>query len=120
MSDLTVFDHVRGDDGEHVGYIGMTDDGQFVPFDRFHRRRGDAMDLDEAEAVLEEAGLSWLAEDWLLDVDGERVAVRVVELRRDVVVVARAMEDMTAHVAKAVDLTRTVELALPTDRLRPA
>ncbi|MGC5629698.1 serine/threonine protein phosphatase [Georgenia sp. Z1344] len=120
MSDLTSFDHVRPDDGEHVGYLGMTTDGLFVPFDRLHRRRGPASELDEAETLLEELGLGYLAESWWLEVDGEQVAVRIVELRRDVVVVARAMEDMTAHVAKALDLTRTIELALPTDRLTPA
>ncbi|MGO1582813.1 MAG: serine/threonine protein phosphatase [Actinomycetaceae bacterium] len=118
---LTVFDHKRPDDGEHVGYLGMTDDGTFVPFDRLHRRLGVPMDLTEAESILEETGLLFLTAPWVLRLeDGQEVAVRITELRRDTVVVARAMEDMTAHVAKALDLSRTIALDLPTDRLLAA
>lgn len=117
---LTVFDHVRGDDGEHVGFIGMTTGGAFVPFDRLHRPRGAQMELDEAEQVLEELGLGYLAGSWWLRTDDGEVAVRVVEIRRDAVVVARATQDMTEHVAQALDLTRTTEIRLPTDRLVPA
>ncbi|MGO1174336.1 MAG: serine/threonine protein phosphatase [Actinomycetaceae bacterium] len=117
---LTVFDHLRQDDGEHVGYIGMTEDGGFVPFDRLHRERGGASGLLEAEEVLDELGLGYLAETWRLRTEDGDVAVRIVEIRRDVVVVAGATEDMTAHVAQALDLTRTIEIDLPTDRLVPA
>ena len=58
-----VFDHLRREDGEHVGYIEMTADGRFTPYDRLWVRRGEAMDLDEAEATLDEVGLRLLAED---------------------------------------------------------
>jgi hypothetical protein len=63
-----VFDHLRSEDGEHVGYIGITADDLFVPYDLLHRRRGEPGELDEAEAVLDEVGLHMLAEDWLLRV----------------------------------------------------
>lgn len=117
---LTVFDHIRADDGEHVGYLGMTEDGRFVPFDRMRRRRGEPMDLDDAERLLDEAGLRFLAESWLVRLDdGQWAAARIVEIRRDAVVVARALEDLSEHVAQAPDLTRTIELALPTERLVP-
>ena len=62
-----VFDHLRREDGEHVGYIEMSADGRFIPYDRLWVRRGEAMDLDEAEAVLDAIGLRLLAEDWLLE-----------------------------------------------------
>lgn len=51
------FDHLRKPDGEHVGYIHMTDDGEFVPFDLLHRRRSEATDLESAETLLDDLGL---------------------------------------------------------------
>ena len=120
-----VFDHLRREDGEHVGYIEMSADGRFIPYDRLWVRRGEAMELDEAEAALDAIGLRLLAEDWLLEEDdlqtGEAswTRVRIREIHRDRVIVARAMEDLSADVAKAVDLVGGVELPLPTTRLRP-
>ena len=43
--------------------------------------------------------------------------VRIQELRRESVTVARVLENLSGPVAKAVDLTATITLALPTDRL---
>ncbi|MFT4468571.1 serine/threonine protein phosphatase [Arthrobacter sulfonylureivorans] len=111
------FDHVRALDGEHVGYIHMTDDGGFVPFDLLHRQRGEVSELDEAEALLDELGLRLLAEDWWLDLDGERVKVLIREVRRATVSVSPAL---TGPIAKSIDLTKTIELLLPTDRLHQA
>ena len=42
-----VFDHLRREDGEHVGYIEMSADGRFIPYDRLWVQRGEAMELDE-------------------------------------------------------------------------
>ena len=123
-----VFDHLRREDGEHVGYIEMSADGRFIPYDRLWVRRGEATDLDEAEAVLDAIGLRLLAEDWLLEEEedpqkGEEswARVRIREIHRDRVIVARAMEDLSAtDVAKSVDLIGAIELPLPTTRLRSA
>ena len=121
-----VFDHLRREDGEHVGYIEMSADGRFIPYDRLWVRRGEAMVLDEAEAVLDAIGLRLLAEDWLLEDDlptGEAswTRVRIREIHRDRVIVARAMEDLSAtNIAKSVDLIGAIELPLPTTRLRSA
>jgi hypothetical protein len=116
----TVFDHLRPEDREHVGYIGMTEDGGFVPFDRLHRRRGEPSDLETAERILDEVGLRFLTDRWRLRLeDGEEVAVGIVEIHRDSVVVTRALENLTAHVAKTLDLTRTIAVPLPTSRLTP-
>ena len=122
-----VFDHLRREDGEHVGYIEMSADGRFIPYDRLWVRHGEAMELDEAEAVLDEIGLRLLAEDWHLDeadsLTGEEGGARVLirEIHRDRVIVARAMEDLSAtNIAKSVDLIGAIELPLPTTRLRSA
>ena len=122
-----VFDHLRREDGEHVGYIEMSADGRFIPYDRLWVRRGEAMELDEAEAVLDAIGLRLLAEDWLLEEDNLQTGeaswtrVRIREIHRDRVIVARAMEDLSAtNIAKSVDLIGAIELPLPTTRLRSA
>ena len=119
-----VFDHLRREDGEHVGYIEMSADGRFIPYDRLWVRRGEAMELDEAEAVLDAIGLRLLAEDWLLEEDNLQTGeaswtrVRIREIHRDRVIVARAMEDLSAtNIAKSVDLIGAIELPLPTTRL---
>ena len=119
-----VFDHLRREDGEHVGYIEMSADGRFIPYDRLWVRRGEAMELDEAEAVLDAIGLRLLAEDWLLEEKdpqtGEKswARVRIREIHRDRVIVARAVEDLSATgIAKSVDLIDAIELPLPTTRL---
>jgi len=118
---------LRREDGEHVGYIEMSADGRFIPYDRLWARRGEAMELDEAEAVLDAIGLRLLAEDWLLEEDDPQTGeaswtrVRIREIHRDRVIVARAMEDLSAtSVAKSVDLIGAIELPLPTTRLRSA
>ena len=122
-----VFDHLRREDGEHAGYIEMSADGRFIPYDRLWVRRGEAMELDEAEAVLDAIGLRLLAEDWRLEEDDPQTGeaswtrVRIREIHRDRVIVARAMEDLSAaNVAKSVDLIGAIELPLPTTRLRSA
>ena len=122
-----VFDHLRREDGEHVGYIEMSADGRFIPYDRLWVRRGEAMELDEAEAVLDAIGLRLLAEDWLLEEDDPQTGeaswtrVRIREIHRDRVIVARAMDDLSAtNIAKSVDLIGAIELPLPTTRLRSA
>ena len=47
--------------------------------------------------------------------------VKIREIHRDRVIVARALEDLSAtSIAKSVDLVGSIELPLPTTRLRPA
>ena len=82
---------------------------------------------EEEPTTPEATGLRLLAEDWLLEEDdlqtGEEnwARVRIREIHRDRVIVARAMEDLSATgVAKSVDLIGAIELPLPTTRLRSA
>ena len=81
----------------------------------------------EPEAVLDEIGLRLLAEDWLLEEDDPQTGeegwarVRIREIHRDRIIVARAMEDLSAtNIAKSMDLIGAIELPLPTTRLRSA
>ena len=108
------FDHRRSLDGEHVGYIHMTADGAFIPYDLLHRQQAEALELDEAENLLDDLGLAMFLEDWWLDLDGGRVPVLIQEVRRDRVSVAFAA---AGAIAKAADMTTSIEVLLPTDRL---
>lgn len=108
------FDHRRSGDGEHVGYIHMTDDGAFIPFDLLHRQRSAALELEEAENLLDDLGLAMFVEDWWLDVDGGQVPVLIREVRRDRVSVAFAA---SGAIAKAADMTTSIDIPLPTDQL---
>ena len=115
----TVLDHLRADDREHVGYIEMTDEGLFTPYDLLRRRCGEPMELTEAEELLDTVGLQALGEQWLLRTEGDAwVPVGIQEFSREAVTVAPRLDDRA--VAKAPDLTATVMLSLPTDRLRSA
>lgn len=79
--------HRRPDDGELVGYLVMEDDG-FVPLTLFGYPLAGAVEIGDAEAVLEEHGLAVLAEPWTLDVGGRGpTTVRITEVRPDRVVV---------------------------------
>lgn len=56
----------RRDDGELVGWI-RPQGADWVAVDMLGRDASGALDWLEAEAVLEERGLSWLAEVWMLE-----------------------------------------------------
>lgn len=111
------FDHLRGgDDGEHIGYLQATEDG-FIAFDRLWRQRSEAVSLDVAEAVLDEIGLRFLAEPWLLRTEAGMLSVGIAEVHREEIVVAPVLADAEVAVAKTLDLTRRITLPLPTDDL---
>jgi len=77
----------RRSDRELVGWLRPLDEG-WVPVDLLGRDAAPApLDLDRAEALLDERGLSFLAERWLLDHDGTTSQVRIAEVSPDRVVV---------------------------------
>lgn len=92
MTDETTFPHVRRSDNECVGYLRMTEDGQFVPIDLLWNEVAEPLELTQAEALLEELGLSYLAEPWWLEIPDhpERVKVRIQEVTPDQVVLSNA------------------------------
>ena len=101
-------------------YTTMRDStGLFIPYDLLRRRCGEPMELTEAEELLDTVGLQALGEQWLLRAEGDAwVPVGIQEFSRESVTVAPQLDDRA--VAKALDLTATVMLSLPTDRLRSA
>ncbi|EPH04368.1 hypothetical protein HMPREF1531_01079 [Propionibacterium sp. oral taxon 192 str. F0372] len=116
-ADADVFDHKRSRDGEHIGYIEMTTDGGFVPYDRLWRRCGDPGSIDVAEARLDETGLRFLANSWTLHTSDGSVKVRIAEVHRDHAVVSPVLDDFGTETAGTVDLTQRWTIALPCEDL---
>ena len=79
------------DDGELIGYLVPDENDLVVPVNLVGHPIGDAMDQIAAEQLLEDAGLSYLAEPWLLRRDdGSDQRVVIVEVDADHVVVTDA------------------------------
>jgi ABC-type arginine transport system ATPase subunit len=107
------------DDGELIGYLAVEEDDLVVPVNLVGHPIGDAMERLEAEELLEAAGLSYLAEPWLLrHDDGTEQRVVIVEVDADRVVVTDAQFALV--VGRPTDMIDRVTLSVPTDRLRPA
>jgi hypothetical protein len=107
-------------DGELVGYL-MADEGDLViPMNLVGHPVGAAMDVFAAEQTLEDVGLSYLAEQWLLrQDDGSDRRVVIIEIDADHVVVGDA--EFALVVGRPADMIgERVTLPVPTDRLRPA
>lgn len=87
-----IFEHRRASDGEHVGYMKLTADDAFVPIDLMWNELSPAVSFDVAENLLDELGLTYLAEDWYMYSERarRRVRVRISEVMPDVIVVANA------------------------------
>lgn len=109
--------HRRRSDGELVGYL-VLDGDDFVPLTLFGYPLSGALELDDAEALLEERGLAVLADRWIME-GGPRASmiVRIVEVRADVV---RVIDDDTGAAAVVGANLETYELPAPTDALRLA
>jgi len=79
--------HRRPDDRELVGWIRPEQD-DWVAVDLLGRDVTGPVDWLDAEAALEEIGLGWLAEVWMLDrEDAEPLRVRLVEVTPERVIV---------------------------------
>ncbi len=73
----------RRADGERVGWMRPEGDG-FVPVDLLGRDRAPALDWLSAEELLDELGIGYLAEPYLLErADGDPIRVRIVEVSID-------------------------------------
>lgn len=111
--------HYRADDGELIGFLEPTGPDAVVPRTLLGTALADATDRFAAEQTLEEVGLSYLADTWVLrhDDDSEQRVV-LVEVDASRAVVANA--DFAQVVGAPRDIGDRVEVALPTDRLRRA
>lgn len=106
----------RPDDGEHVGYL-RPDGDLVVPCTLLGTDLAGPLERDDAETVLQDVGLSYLAETWLLlDDDGTQRRVVLVEVDAARAVVADAGSALV--VGAPADERGRREVALPTDRLR--
>jgi hypothetical protein len=73
----------RRDDGELLGWIRPEGD-EWVAVDVLGRPASGAIEWLDAEAALEEHGIAWLADPWMLEGEGERpLRVRIVEVTPD-------------------------------------
>lgn len=73
----------RRDDGELLGWIHPAGD-EWIAVDVLGRAVSGPVEWLDAEAVLEEHGIAWLADPWMLEDDTEGpVRVRIVEVTPD-------------------------------------
>ncbi len=73
----------RRDDGELLGWILSEGEG-WVAVDVLGRAVSGPTEWLDAEAALEDHGISWLADPWMLEGEAERaVRVRIVEVTPD-------------------------------------
>jgi hypothetical protein len=79
--------HRRPDDREVLGWLRPEGD-DWVPVSLLGRDLTGPLDWTAAEEALEDAGLTWLADVWTLEQDGDRpLRVRLVEVTPERVVV---------------------------------
>lgn len=109
--------YYRLDDGELVGYLIPADDDLVVPTTIFGYDLDRAMDRFAAEQTLEDIGLSYLADAWLLTHDdGSEQRVVLVECDPEEIVVANAGFALVMGAPR--DIGDRQVIAVPTDRLR--
>ena len=108
--------HYRPDDGELIGYLIPADDELVIPTTIFGYRLEPAMDRFAAEQVLNDLGLSYLANVWLLaDEDGSERRVVLVECNADEVVVADAEFALVVGAPREAGDRQVI--TVPTERL---
>ena len=111
----------RRDDGELLGWI-HPDGDDWVAVDVLGRPASDATEWLDAEVALEERGIAWLADPWMLEGEGERpLRVRILEVTPDE---ERAPGRIVVKIDDFGDMTRpaTAQFVLPwpiPERLRP-
>lgn len=108
----------RQDDGELIGYLAPSGEA-VVPMTLLGTPLDDPTDPWSAEQVLEQTGLSYLADRWLLrHEDGSEQRVVLIEVDPERAVVGDA--DSALVVGRPAELSGRTELPVPTDRLRRA
>lgn len=99
----------RRDDGEVVGWIDMAvADPRFVPIDRLGRPLEPVDDWHEAEEVLEEVGLRFLMDRYVVAEDGNAAeagrdtVVRIAHVYDDRIVLSTALTDAVEDVGREI------------------
>ncbi len=107
--------HRRPGDREVIGYLAPAGD-DVVPMSLLGVPLADPMGWTEAEDVLDEAGLRWLAQPlWLREDDGTRRRVVVLEIDAERVVLGGA--EAALVVGRPAEMAGRTVVDLPTDRL---
>lgn len=106
----------RFDDGELLGYLAPTAEGLSTPMNVLGQLVDEPGDDWTCEQVLEQTGLSYLADTWLLrHDDGQEQRVVLLEVDAERVVVGDA--DSANVVGRPKRMGRRTQLPVPTDRL---
>jgi hypothetical protein len=109
--------HYRSGDGELIGYLIPADNELVIPTTIFGYRLEPAMNRFAAEQILDDLGLSYLANVWLFDhEDGSERRVVLVECNADEVVVANA--ELALVVGAPRESGDRQVIPVPTERLR--
>lgn len=107
----------RFDDGELIGYLAPAAEGLSTPMSILGQPLGEPGDDWTCEQTLEQTGLSYLADVWLLHHDdAPEQTVVLLEVDADRVVVGDA--DSANVVGRPESMGWRTELPVPTDRLR--
>lgn len=110
--------HVRGD-GELIGYLAPQGDDLFTAMTLLGTPLGEPVDEWTAADALDDVGLSYLADRWILtDPEGSERPVVLVEASPERVMVAPA--DFALVVGMPRDPADEIAIEVPTDRLRRA
>lgn len=109
-------EHRRPDDNELIGYVADTDGG-FDAYTIVGYPLAQGCDEYAAEYALESAGLRYLAERWLLTLDGhpDPIAVEIVEANPATVTV----QNVDIGYDAAWGTPFTLDVPVPAERLRP-
>jgi hypothetical protein len=116
MIPTTWREHRRQDDDELLGYIVPTNEA-FQARTVFGYPMGALSNQQNAEQTLESIGLSYLAERWLLSIDGrdEPITVQIVEATPSKVTVKSVDYGYEGDYGTAF----TLDVPIQPDRLRP-
>ena len=103
-------EHHRAEDGELLGYLAPGEDGTFWPVTVFGHPLGGDGTREDAERTLDAIGLSYLADQWLLERPGHQpISVQIVEASPDSVTVANVDYGTTLDYGHQFTLTSPVD-----------
>lgn len=93
----------RREDGETIGWIDMiVAEPQFVPIDRLGRPLDPVDEWYDAEGVLDEIGLRFLMDRYVVEEEGRDTVVRIAHVYDDRIVLSTALTDAVEDVGREI------------------
>ncbi|MCT1515656.1 hypothetical protein [Dietzia cercidiphylli] len=93
----------RREDGELIGWIDMTvAEPLLVPIDRLGRRLDPVDEWHDAEDVLDEIGLRFLMDRYVVEEEGRDTVVRIAHVYDDRIVLSTALTDAVEDVGRQI------------------